>query len=195
MTARLLLNEDVKPAEAVALALVDAGVDTVFGLPGSWTVPIFGALNHHREAIRTVLVREEARAGIMAEVYSRMTGRPAVCMGQGAFMTHASIGLIEALQSSTPMLLLSELADSSPYEFEGTQANGTGSYGSWDARAVFGGLTKEVFVANTPVEAVQAVQLAVQHACAGTPGPVAVLFHSRSLRGRVGPESRPRLWS
>jgi acetolactate synthase-1/2/3 large subunit len=195
MTARPLLNDDVKPAEAVALALLDAGIDTVFGIPGSWTVPIFAALGRHRDAIRTVLVREEARAGVMAEVHSRLTGRPAVCMGQGAFMTHASIGLIEALQSSTAMLLLSELADSSPYEFHGAQASGTGAYGSWDARAVFGGLTKEVFVANTPVEAVHAVQLAVQHAVAATPGPVAVLFHSRALRGRIGPESRPRLWS
>ena len=130
MTAKLLLHDEVKPAEAIVLALIDAGVNTVFGLPGSWTVPIFGALHHHRDAVRTVLVREESRAGIMAEVHSRITGRPAVCMGQGAFMTHASIGLIEALQSSTPMLLLSELADSSPYEFDGAQASGTGAYGS-----------------------------------------------------------------
>jgi len=55
-------------------------------------------------------------------------------------------------------------------------------------------MTKEVFVANDPVEAVQVTQLAIQHSLAGEQGPVAVLYHSRALNGSVGPESRPRIW-
>jgi acetolactate synthase-1/2/3 large subunit len=55
-------------------------------------------------------------------------------------------------------------------------------------------VTKRVMVSNDPVQAVQHTQLALKHALTGEPGPVAVIYHSRSLRGRVGPESTPRLY-
>mgnify|MGYP002144299111 CR=1 FL=1 len=37
-----------------------------------------GLQGEHTDAIRAVLVREETRAGAVAEVYGRLTGRPAV---------------------------------------------------------------------------------------------------------------------
>ena len=58
-------------------------------------------------------------------------------------------------------------------------------------------LTAEVYattVAYEPVQAVQSTQLAVKHALSGERGPVAVIFHSRSLGGTVGPGSRPTLY-
>jgi acetolactate synthase I/II/III large subunit len=189
-----LLSDPVRPGEAIVRVLEQAGIDAVFGMPGGWTVPLFDALAAHRDTIRTVLVREEARAGVMAEVYGRMTGRPGVAIGQGAFLVHASIGAIEALLSCSPMVLLSELSDSAPFSQHGPYQSGTGDYGSWDARAVFGGMTKAVYVARTPTEGVHAVQLGIKAALAGTPGPVAVLFHSDALRGQVGPDARPPLY-
>jgi acetolactate synthase I/II/III large subunit len=41
---------------------------------------------------------------------------------------------------------------------------------------------------------VQCTELAIKHAMSGQPGPIAVLYHSQSLRGRVGPETRPFLY-
>lgn len=190
-----LLNEDVRAPEAIVRALISGGVDHVFGMPGGSTVSIYDALHDHREEIRTVLVREEARAGVMAEVYGRLTGRPGVCMGQGAFMVHASMGAIEAQLSASPMLILADLSDNAPYTLHGPYQSGAGSYGSWDAHAVFSGMCKRVFVAHTPVEAVHCVQLGLKHAVTGEPGPVAVLFSGSSLRGTVGPASQPRLWA
>jgi acetolactate synthase-1/2/3 large subunit len=190
----VLLDEEVGAGEAVVRALLDAGVDHVFGMPGGMTIPIFDALFDHTDAIRTVLVREETRAGVMAEVYGRLTGRPAVAMGQGAFLTTASVGAIEAHLSSSPMLLFGDLSDGGPYALHAPYQSGVGAYGSWDARAVFGGFSKRVFVATTPLEAVQAVQLAVKHAVTGEPGPVSVLFGARSVRGTVGPDSRPKVY-
>lgn len=190
-----LLTTEVRTPEAVALALESAGVDHVFGMPGGSTVSIFDALVDHRDTIRTVLVREEARAGVMAEVYGRLTGRPGVAMGQGAFMVHASLGAIEGHLSSSPMLLLADLSDQAPHALQGPYQSGVGAYGSWDAAAVFGGMTKRTFVARSPVEAVQAVQLGLKHAVTGEPGPVAVLFAGDSLRGRLGPDTSPVLWS
>lgn len=190
-----LLDEEVRAPEAIVRALVTGGVDHVFGMPGGSTVSIYDALYDHRDEIRTVLVREEARAGVMAEVYGRLTGRPGVCMGQGAFMVHASMGAIEAHLSASPMLLLADLSDNAPYTQHGPYQSGAGTYGSWDAHAVFSGMCKRVFVARTPAEAVHAVQLGLKHAVSGEPGPVAVLFAGASLRGTVGPATQPRLWS
>lgn len=190
-----LLTEDVRVTEAIARALISGGVDHVFGMPGGSTVSIYDALFDHRDEIRTVLVREEARAGVMAEVYGRLTGRPGVCIGQGAFMVHASMGAIEAHLSASPMLLLADLSDNAPYTQHGPYQSGAGTYGSWDAHAVFSGMCKRVFVAHTPAEAVHAVQLGLKHAVTGEPGPVAVLFSGSSLRGTVGPATQPRLWS
>ncbi|MGE4049217.1 MAG: thiamine pyrophosphate-binding protein, partial [Acetobacteraceae bacterium] len=70
----------------------------------------------------------------------------------------------------------------------------TGDYGSWDGRRAFSGVTKQVMQAHEPVAAVHAVQLAIKHATAGQPGPVAVLFAQDSLAGTVQPDSRPGLY-
>ncbi len=75
--ARPLLNEEVSPSEAIVRVLEQAGINLVFGMPGGNMGAVFNALYDHRETVRSVLVREEARAGVMAEVYGRLTGRPA----------------------------------------------------------------------------------------------------------------------
>jgi acetolactate synthase-1/2/3 large subunit len=49
-------------------------------------------------------------------------------------------------------------------------------------------------VSLDPAQAVQHTQLALKHALTGEPGPVAVVFHSTALRGRIGPASTPRTY-
>ena len=49
-------------------------------------------------------------------------------------------------------------------------------------------------VSHDPAQAVQHTQLAFKHALTGEPGPVAVVYHGRALRGRVGPTSVPRIY-
>lgn len=193
--AQPLLHEEVSPGEAIARVLEQAGIDMVFGMPGGNTFAIFNALYDHRETIRTVLVREEARAGVMAEVYGRLTGKPGVAIGQGAFMANVSLGAIEAHLSSSPMLLLADLSDHAPYSLHFPYQSGAGEYGTWDAKQLFSGITKLTLVATGGAHAVQCTQLAIKHALSGERGPVAVLYHSQSLRGRVGPESRPPLYA
>src|SRR4029077_12724333 len=61
-------------------------------------------------------------------------------------------------------------------------------------RRAFGGVTKQVMQAQDPTAAVQATQLAIKHAMAGQPGPVAVLFSHDALAGTVGPDSQPVLY-
>ena len=159
------------------------------------TIPLFNVLYDHQSTIRVVLVREEARAGVMADVYGRLTGKPGVAIGQAAFLVHASLGAIEAHVSSSPTLLLTDLSDQGVFSHHGPYQAGTGEYGTWDARQTFPAITKETLVATTPVQAVQQTQLARKHALTGERGPVAVLYHSQSLGGGVGPNSMASLYA
>ncbi|WP_329133772.1 thiamine pyrophosphate-binding protein [Streptomyces sp. NBC_01476] len=196
MPASPLVPSPVHVTEAIVRALEDAGVDTVFGMSGGNTGRIHSALAAHTGTIRSVLVRNEAYATSAAEAYARHTGKVAVAMAQGSWlMGQGVVGTLEALFSGTPLVLLGDLSDGAPFSQHAPYQSATGEYGSWDARLAFKGITKLVLEAHDPVSAVQSVQLAVKHALAGQPGPVAVLFHSAALAGEVGPDSVPRLYS
>jgi acetolactate synthase-1/2/3 large subunit len=93
------------------------------------------------------------------------------------------------------MLLLADLSDHAPYSQHGPYQSGAGEYGTWDAKQMFSAITKLTLVATSGSHAVQCTQLAIKHALSGERGPVAVLYHSQSLRGRVGPDSRPPLYA
>src|SRR2546422_9457233 len=103
---RLLLQEEVPTREAIVRVLEQAGIDMVFGLPGGYTLPLFNALYDHQRTIQTVLVREESRAGVIAVVYGRLTGRPGVAIGQDALILSTGLGLIDAPLSTSSLVLL-----------------------------------------------------------------------------------------
>lgn len=196
MKSERLLGKDVSTLNAIVHVLEEAGIDMVFGVPGGNSMKIFDALYDATDSVRTVLVRHESLAGVMAEVYGRLTGKPGVAVGQGLFMlTNALLGVAEAHLGSSPMLVLADLSDGAPFSHHAPYQAGTGDYGTWNAAAAFSGVTKAAVTALTPEQAVQQTQLALKHALAGEPGPVAVFYHSRSLAGTVGPTSVPRLYA
>jgi acetolactate synthase-1/2/3 large subunit len=180
---------------AIAEALVQAGAETVFGLSGGLTSRVYDALSARTADIRTVLVRNEAQATCAAEAYARLSGRVGVAMGQGSWLAgQAAVGTLEAFLGCTPMLLIADFSDGAPYSHHGPYQSATAEYGSWDVAGTFRGMTKAVFEARDPVQAVQAIQHGLKHAISGQPGPVAVLLHSLALAGSVGPDSRPLLY-
>jgi acetolactate synthase I/II/III large subunit len=188
-------DTDIRVGEAVARVLEEAGVDMIFGIVGGDSWMLFDALNEHRDTIRAVTVREESLAGVMAEVYGRLTGRPGVVYGQGAWViSNALLGTLEAKLSSSPMLLLADLTDGHPFAHHGFYQTGAGNYGGFDAKTTLDGVTKRTTVVTEGPQAVQSVQLAIKHATSGERGPVAVLFSSRALKSKVGPGSVPALY-
>ena len=196
MAAERLLTQETNAADLVARVLADAGIDMVFGISGGHTGRIFRGLEKQQNAIRTVLVREESLGGVMAEVYGRLKRKPGVLIGQGPWVLgNGLLGTLEAHLSSSPMLLLTDFSDPPNLTLHGPYQSGTGDYGAWDARTAFRGVTKQVFQALEPASAVQATQLAIKHALAGEPGPVAVLYSLASLAGNVDAESEPRLYA
>jgi acetolactate synthase-1/2/3 large subunit len=181
-------------SDAIIEALAQGGVRHVLGMPGGLTGPLWRSLYQH-PTIRTVQVREESIGALMAEAYGRFTGFPAVVMGQGEWIVgNAGQGYLEALLGSSPMVILTEMSDGASLSHHAPYQSGTGDYGTWDARQALAGVTKRVMVSYSPVQAVQHTQLALKHAMTGQPGPVGVVYHSRSLKGRVGPDSLPRLF-
>jgi acetolactate synthase I/II/III large subunit len=188
------LQEERRVADAIVAVLAEAGVEYVLGMPGGYTGPIFSGLHGH-PTIRTIQVREESIGATMAEAYGRLTGRPLVVMGQGEWIAgNAGQGFLEALMGSSPIVILTEMSDGNALSHHAPYQAGTGDYGTWDARSALAGVTKRVMVSHDPVQAVQHTQLALKHALTGEPGPVAVVFHSTALRGRVGPASTPRIY-
>src|SRR6476469_1596459 len=87
------------------------------------------------------------------------TGR----IGQGSWVLgNGLIGTMEAFLSSSPMLLLTDFSDSTPFHLHAPYQQATGDYGSWDARRAFSGVTKHVVQALTPVAEVQGTKLAIK---------------------------------
>ena len=194
MTIEPMLTEETPANALVARVLQEAGIEMVFGISGGHTGRIVSGLSQYQNSVRTVLVREESLGGVMAEVYGRLTRRPGVLLGQGPWVLgNGLLGTIEAYLSSSPMLLLTDFSDAPRFTLHAPYQQATGDWGSWDARRAFSGVTKHVMQAHDPVAAVQATQLAIKHALAGQPGPVAVLYSHDSLAGSVAPDSQPML--
>jgi acetolactate synthase-1/2/3 large subunit len=195
--SKLMLGGKSFPvSHGVVEVLREAGIDMIFGIPGGNMVEsLFDALHEHQDIIRSVLVREESLAGIMAEVYGRLTRRPGVVIAQGAWIAaHAMIGALEAHLSSSPMILMGDLSEVGGLSHRGPYQAGNGNYGSWDAARTLSGVTKLTMVPRDPQQSVQMVQLAVKHATSGEPGPVAVMFPKTALVGTVDPAATPRTY-
>src|SRR6478735_1326679 len=195
MTIERMLTEEEPAADLVFFFLEEDGIEYVFGISGGHTGRIIQGFRKYQNSLRMVLVREESLAGVMAEVYGRLTRKPGVMIGQGPWVLgNGLIGTLEAYLSSSPMLLLTDFSDATPLHLHAPYQQATGDYGSWDARRAFSGVTKHVVQALTPIAAVQGTQLAIKHALSGQCGPVAVLFAMDSLAGTLQPDSQPVLY-
>ena len=178
-------------SELIVQTLEEAGVEYVFGIPGGGTGQIFQLLLGKEDRIKVILVRHEQVAAIMADAYGRATGKPAVIMGQGLFMgSNASFGIMEAMLSSSPMLILTDTSDGGVGMHAANQS-GSGEYGSIDLPSIFKSMTKYTAVAASPKEAVLSTQLAIKHATSGRPGPACVVMRSAAIGGEVDVESPP----
>lgn len=103
---RLELSPPTRAARAVVEALVRAGVDTFFGIPGGPAAPIFQALDEVPGA-RLVESRQESAAAFAAAGFFRATGRvPAVVVTAGPGVTQAVTGIVSASLERVPMVLI-----------------------------------------------------------------------------------------
>ncbi len=92
-------------AEAVVEMLKIHGVETIFGLCGDTSLPLYDALS--RNSLKHILTRDERHAAYMADGYARVSGKVGVCEGpSGGGATYILPGLVEANESSVPILAI-----------------------------------------------------------------------------------------
>ena len=108
-TTQIATTQDAQTmtgAQVVIQALVEQGVEVIFGYPGGAVLPLYDAL-FQQNKLRHVLVRHEQAAVHAAEGYARSTGKVGVVLvtsGPGA--TNAVTGLTDALMDSVPIVCL-----------------------------------------------------------------------------------------
>src|SRR6266566_4319265 len=86
------MSEMLSGAAILCRALVDAGVEVIFGYPGGAIMPFYHALPDHPR-LRHILVRHEQAAAHAADGYARASGRVGVCVAtSGPGATNPVIG-------------------------------------------------------------------------------------------------------
>ena len=94
-------------AQAIIATLRAHNVDTIFGIPGVHTLPIYDAM-YQEPGLRHILARHEQGAGFMAEGYARVSGRPGVvCTITGPGVTNVATPVANAYADSIPLLVIS----------------------------------------------------------------------------------------
>lgn len=102
---RAPVSHTVRGADLLVDMLAQAGVDTVFGLPGGAISPIHDALLDSR--LRVVTTRHESGAMFAACAHARMTGQLAVvAVTSGPGVLNSMTGLATAWCDGVPVLLL-----------------------------------------------------------------------------------------
>jgi thiamine pyrophosphate-dependent acetolactate synthase large subunit-like protein len=94
-------------AQAIISTLRRFQVDTVFGIPGVHTLPLYDAIRAEA-GLRHVLARHEQGAGFMAEGYARASGKPGVVITiTGPGVTNVATPVASAYSDSIPLLVIS----------------------------------------------------------------------------------------
>ena len=97
-------------ADVLVEALIDWGVDMVFGLPGDGINGIMESLRTHQDKIRFIHVRHEETAAFMACGYAKYTGKLGVCLAtSGPGGIHLLNGLYDAKLDGAPVLAITGL--------------------------------------------------------------------------------------
>ncbi|HQQ10422.1 MAG TPA: thiamine pyrophosphate-binding protein, partial [Synergistales bacterium] len=80
-------------------------VEYVFGLPGETTLGLYDEWKRF-EGVTHVMARDERHAVFMADGYARTSGRPGVCEGPSVGATHMVPGVVEAMKSCIPLIVM-----------------------------------------------------------------------------------------
>lgn len=97
---------DITGRKLFVKAMMEEGVDTIFGYPGGMVTDLFDEL-YKQDDIKVVLPRHEQGLIHEAEGYAKATGKPGVCLvtsGPGA--TNIITGLADAHYDSIPLVCI-----------------------------------------------------------------------------------------
>src|SRR6476619_7137982 len=153
-------------AEMVITALIDQGVEHIFGYPGGAVLPIYDEL-FQQDKIKHILVRQEGGAVHAAEGYARSTGKVGVVLvtsGPGA--TNSVTGLTDALMDSIPVVCITGQVP--------THLIGNDAFQECDTVGITRPCTKHNWLVKNVDDLARVLHEAFYVARTGRPGPVVV---------------------
>ncbi|MFQ5701349.1 MAG: acetolactate synthase large subunit, partial [Acidobacteriota bacterium] len=152
----------MKASDLLVKCLEEEGIEYIFGVPGEENADFLLSLEES-STIRFILTRHEQGAAFMAEVYGRLTGNPAVCLGTlGPGATNLVTGVADANMDRAPVLVLTGQADFTRRHKE--------SHQSMDVVALFQPVTKWAQAILHPDNIPEVVRKAVRIARGEKPG-------------------------
>ncbi len=161
-------NIEYKPrigSEAMCEALLDEGVEYLFGYPGGAIMPFYDALPDY--PLKHILVRHEQAAAHAADGYARATGKVGVCVAtSGPGATNIVTGLATAQMDSIPLVAITGQV--------GRPALGKDSFQETNVMGMTLPFTKHSFLVEDPDELYPTMRRAFEIARSGRPGPVLV---------------------
>ncbi|MBX2807633.1 MAG: acetolactate synthase large subunit [Cellvibrionaceae bacterium] len=96
----------MKASDLLVKCLEEEGIEYIFGVPGEENADFMMSLETSNQ-IRFILTRHEQGAAFMAEIYGRLTGNPAGCLGTlGPGATNLITGVADSNMDRSPMLVL-----------------------------------------------------------------------------------------
>jgi acetolactate synthase-1/2/3 large subunit len=158
--------EELTGAGIVIKALLDQGVEVIFGYPGGAVLPLYDEL-YKQNSLRHILVRHEQAAVHSAEGYARSTGKVGVVLvtsGPGA--TNAVTGLTDALMDSVPIVCLTGQVP--------THLIGNDAFQEADTTGITRPCTKHNYLVKNIADLARTIHEAFYVARSGRPGPVVV---------------------
>ncbi len=164
------MPEPQSAGDLIVANLIANGIDTLFGLPGAQTYPLFDALARSANNIRTISARHEQATAYMALGYAKSTGRPAaysVVPGPGVLNTAAA--LCTAFGVNAPIMCIT---GQSPSAFIG-QLRGH-LHELPDQRATLQSFIKGAYRIEHPQDTNRVMGQAWQTMTSGRQGPVSV---------------------
>jgi len=159
-------NAQMNGAQILLKALVDQGVEVIFGYPGGAVLPIYDEI-FKQNKIRHILVRQEGGAVHAAEGYARSTGKIGVVLvtsGPGA--TNAVTGLLDAMMDSVPIICLCGQVP--------THLIGNDAFQEADTTGITRPCTKHNYLVKNVDNLARRIHEAFHVAASGRPGPVVI---------------------
>jgi acetolactate synthase-1/2/3 large subunit len=161
-----MADEKLTGSEIIIKALVNEGVDTIFGYPGGAVLPIYDAIFQQNQ-LKHVLVRQEGGAVHMAEGYARSTGKVGcVLVTSGPGATNAVTGLTDALMDSIPIVCLTGQVP--------THLIGNDAFQEADTTGITRPCTKHNYLVKNIADLPRIMHEAFYVARSGRPGPVVI---------------------
>ena len=167
-------------AQVMCEALLRAGVDVVFGIPGGAIMPFYHALPDYPQ-LRHVLCRHEQGAGHAAEGYARASGRVGVCVAtSGPGATNLVTPIADAWMDSTPLVAVTGQVS--------TAVLGTDAFQETDITGITLPITKHNYLVTRAEDIPRVFQEAFHIASTGRPGPVLIDVAKDAQQARIVPQ-------